>query len=188
MVISYKNLLKFVSNFFTPQIHNYQKWELKNKILRLTGIQIGKYVAIGENLYILKNTENNILIGNYTVIGDYAKFWAFGKIQIGKFNMFAANVQITNGSHDVNSYEPYSTPTIIGNGCWIGHGVKIVKGVTIGNNVIIGGGSVVIDDIPDNAIAVGVPAKVIKYRELPKKVWHLGNEYFCPITFELIKE
>ena len=49
-----------------------------------------------------------------------------------------------------------------------------------------GGGSVVIDDIPDNAIAVGVPAKVIKYRDLPEKVWHLDNNYFCPKTFNLI--
>ena len=43
-----------------------------------------------------------------------------------------------------------------------------------------------LDDIPDNAIVAGVPAKVIGYRELPKKVWHLGNDYFCPQTFRLI--
>ena len=54
--------------------------------------------------------------------------------------MFAANVEITNGGHDINTFEPYSTLTTIGNVCWIGHGVKIIKGVTIGNNVIIGGG------------------------------------------------
>lgn len=45
-----------------------------------------------------------------------------------------------------------------------------------------------INDIPDNAIAVGVPAKVIKYRELPEKVWHIGNDYFCPKTFQIVKE
>ena len=52
----------------------------------------------------------------------------------------------------------------------------------------IGGGSVVIDDIPENAIVAGTPAKIIGYRSLPEKVWHLGNTYFCPNINQLVKE
>lgn len=55
-------------------------------------------------------------------------------------------------------------PTIIGNDVWIAHGVIILPGVKIGNGVIIGAGSVVTKDIPDYAIAVGNPARTIKYR------------------------
>jgi maltose O-acetyltransferase len=45
---------------------------------------------------------------------------------------------------------------------WIGANVTILPGVTIGNNVVIGAGAVVTKDIPDNSLAVGVPARVIK--------------------------
>lgn len=56
-------------------------------------------------------------------------------------------------------------PTI-GDNVQIGANVSIIGKVTIGNNVIIGAGSVVIKDIPDNAIVVGNPAKIIKYHNM----------------------
>ena len=54
------------------------------------------------------------------------------------------------------------TDTYIGHDCVIGVGAIIMPGVKIGNEVVIGSGSVVTKDIPDNCIAVGNPAKVIK--------------------------
>lgn len=53
---------------------------------------------------------------------------------------------------------------IIGDGVWIGHNVIILPEVTIGNGAIIGAGSVVTKNIPPYAIAVGNPARVIRYR------------------------
>ena len=41
-------------------------------------------------------------------------------------------------------------------------GAKVIEGINIGNNVIIGANAVVISDIPDNSVAVGVPAKVVR--------------------------
>lgn len=184
------NLLKFMADLVLPLpiTISQREWELRNIIFRKIGLNIGENVRIGPRFKTINGLESNIQIGDYTDIGYDNKFYSFDKIIIGKFNMLAANVELINGGHDVNTFEPNSTLLTIGNGCWIGHGVKIIKGVTIGNNVIIGGGSVVIDNIPDNAIAVGIPAVVIKYRDLPDRVWHLGNEYFCPKTFELIKD
>lgn len=57
-----------------------------------------------------------------------------------------------------------SRKTVIGNDVWTGRNVTIMSGVKIGNGAIIGSGAVVTKDIPDYAVAVGVPAKVIKYR------------------------
>lgn len=51
---------------------------------------------------------------------------------------------------------------VIGNNVFIGYSAIIMPGVTIGNNVIIGAGSLVNKDIPDNSVAVGIPARVIK--------------------------
>ena len=57
----------------------------------------------------------------------------------------------------------HKTPATIGDNVYIGPGVCIVEDVRIGNNVSIGAGAVVVKDIPDNATAVGVPAKVVNY-------------------------
>ena len=53
---------------------------------------------------------------------------------------------------------------MIGHDVWLGHGVMIVGGVKIGNGAVIGAGSVVAKNIPPYAIAVGNPARVIRYR------------------------
>ena len=57
----------------------------------------------------------------------------------------------------------------IGDCVWIGPGCCVVENVHIGKNAVIGAGAVVVKDIPDNAVAVGVPARVIKIREAAKQ-------------------
>ncbi len=54
--------------------------------------------------------------------------------------------------------------SIIGNDVWIGKNVTIISGVNIGNGVIAGAGAVITRDVPDYAVVVGVPARIIKYR------------------------
>ena len=58
----------------------------------------------------------------------------------------------------------------IGNDVFIGANVTILDGVTIGDGAVIGAGAVVVKDIPPYAVAVGVPAKVIKYRFTPEQI------------------
>ena len=55
-------------------------------------------------------------------------------------------------------------PVRIGSNVWLGAKVTVVKGVSIGDNAIVGANAVVTRDIPPNAIAVGVPARVIRSR------------------------
>lgn len=55
-------------------------------------------------------------------------------------------------------------PIIIGNDVWIGANAVILPGVNIGNGAVIGAGAVVTKNVPDYAVVVGVPAKVLKYR------------------------
>ena len=52
----------------------------------------------------------------------------------------------------------------VGDGAWIGHGVTVLQGVCIGAGAVVAAGAVVVHDVPSNAIAAGIPARVISYR------------------------
>ena len=102
------------------------------------------------------------------------------------------NVYITNGvrfvTHDggtllfrdqVPDLE-ITKPITIGNDVYIGNNVLLLPGVTVGNKVIIGAGAVVTRDIPDNSVAVGIPARVIKsadeyLEKVKRESLHLGH-------------
>ena len=99
-------------------------------------------------------------------------------ITIGNRVLIAPDVKLYCGEHSVNAAERFGTredgtkylisttkPITIGNDVWIGGNATILPGVSIGNNVIIGAGAVVTEDVPDNSVAVGVPAKVVKKLE-----------------------
>ena len=90
-----------------------------------------------------------------------------GKVTIGDNAQIAPNVAIYTAGHPIhpesrNSGYEYGIPVTIGNNVWIGGNVVILPGVVIGNNVVIGAGSVVTKDIPDNMIAFGNPARIVR--------------------------
>ena len=71
-------------------------------------------------------------------------------------------------------------PITVGDNVYIGNNVILLPGVTVGSNVVIGAGAVVSKDIPDNSVAVGVPAKVIKtadeyFEKIQRESLHLGH-------------
>ena len=131
-----------------------------------------------------KKFSDNVSIGDYTYgFFDVLEWDNKTKLKIGKFSSISGDVLfLLGGNHrgdfittypfnalmDSFSYiegHPQSKGNIIvGNDVWIGYGVKVLSGVTIGDGAIIGANSLVTKDIPPYAIAVGSPAKVIKYR------------------------
>lgn len=94
-----------------------------------------------------------------------------GRIVIGAYGLIGPGVLMRTANHkfserDVNIRDQGHEPAdiIIGDDCWIGANAVILGGVTIGNGAVIGAGAVVTKDVPAFGIAVGIPAKVIKYR------------------------
>jgi maltose O-acetyltransferase len=114
----------------------------------------------GYNIYSGENVYFNV---NCVVLDTM-------KITIGNYVFFGPGVHIYTATHPLDAVErrtiEFSKPVVIGNDCWIGGNSVICPGVTIGNCCVIGAGSVVTKNIPDNSLAVGNPAKVI--RELNK--------------------
>lgn len=185
----FRRILKGLANLATPVeiTSQFEKWEWKNKFLRLAQVKIGRNVAISPGFQCITGLEQHIFIDDYVAIGHNAKLYSFSTIKIGSFTTLAADVSITNGGHDLASLMPSAGEVVIGRGCWIGHGARIVRPVTIGDNAIIGAGAIVTRDVPAGAVVVGAPAKVVKMRELPNQVWFLGNIFFDPKEFTLVK-
>lgn len=96
-------------------------------------------------------------------IGKGSKFGYSGigvvlhkRTRIGVNCSIGANVTIGGKS-------PHYDVPVIGNKVYIATGAKILGPINIGNNVIIGANAVVVNDVPDNAVVAGIPAKIIKY-------------------------
>ncbi|MBQ7529365.1 sugar O-acetyltransferase [bacterium] len=88
---------------------------------------------------------------------------SIGTIIIEDGVMFGPEVGLFTVNHEPKNIRVIMTKEIhVKRNAWIGARVNILPGVTIGENAIIGTGSVVTKDIPDNCVAVGVPAKIIK--------------------------
>lgn len=127
----------------------------------------GTHIEAGNNFYANFNC----------VILDVAK------VVIGENVMFAPNVAVYTAGHPVhpdsrNSGYEYGIGVTIGDNVWVGGNSVINPGVHIGNNVVIGSGSVVTKDIPDNAIAVGNPCRVIRYiMEEDRKYYFKDREF-----------
>lgn len=131
-----------------------------------------------------KKFSDNVTIGDYTYgFFDVLEWDGKTKLKIGKFCSIAADVLfLLGGEHrkDFISTYPFNAlmesfayieghpaskgDIIVGNDVWIAHGVKILSGVSIGDGAIVAANSLVTKDIPPYAIAMGNPAKVVKYR------------------------
>lgn len=110
---------------------------------------------------------DGVSLGEHVFVNANCTFLDGGMITIGAHTLIGPCVQIYTPQHPMDykeRREPKETayPVTIGEDCWIGGGDVICPGVTIGDRCVIGAGSVVTKNIPDDCIAVGNPAKVIK--------------------------
>lgn len=178
--------LLFIGSRVTVK-HAYQLSTGKNTILEddvsinalsENGITIGDNVSIARDSIlfctgVIAQKGKGITIGNGTGISARAYFSGQGGIEIGNDVIFGPEVKIFSENHNyadaaltIKAQGVTRKGVTIGNNCWIGGGVSILDGVTIGNGCVIAAGSVVNRSIPENSIAGGIPAKVIKNRIL----------------------
>jgi len=106
-----------------------------------------------------------ISIPHTTSIGPGLYIGHFGGIVVSLHARIGRNCDLSNGVTigQMNRGKRKGYP-IIGDSVYIGPGSRILGNITVGSNVAIGANAVVIDDVPDNAVVAGVPARVVSYK------------------------
>ena len=129
----------------------------------LTGADVDENFGLFPPFYT--DCGKNIHLGKGIFINAGCKFQDQGGIYIGDGTLIGHNTVLATLNHGLLPEEWHDLipkPIHIGRNVWIGSGSMVLSGVTIGDNAVIGAGSVVTKDIPENMIAVGSPAKVIR--------------------------
>jgi len=163
---------------FTPGEHVY----IDDRVLIFEDLSLdpndGGEVKFGNKVHIHRDTIIQTGLGGNLIIDDDTHFQprcqinAYkANIRIGRHVEIAPNCALYSYNHSVETGKDIGSQPItskggitIGDDVWLGVGVIVLDGVTIGNGSIIGAGSVVTTDIPENVIAAGIPAKIIKNR------------------------
>ena len=152
--------LCFVLNNLSPS-----KEEERNSVLRkLLG-------ALPENLVLLSPYTTdygiNTKFGKNVFVNINCYFMDGACITVGDSVFIGPSCGFYTASHPLQYHSrnkglEKAGPIVIGDNCWFGANVSVMPGVTIGAGCVIGAGSVVTKDVPENSLAAGVPAKVIK--------------------------
>ena len=134
------------------------------------GITIGSGVFLGRNA-ILSCKNGDIEIADGANVGFNCEVFSASRVSIGRDTLLAAYCYVIGGDHDfsdpaaaVIAQGRRSAGVSIGAGAWLGAGAKILDGVTIADRAVVGAGAVVREAVPEGAIAVGVPARVVGQR------------------------
>lgn len=136
--------------------------ELPKVMSELIGEQIGEDFRMFTPFYA--DFGRNIHIGRNVFINSGCHFQDQGGIYIDDNALIGHDVVLATVNHDLNPYDRrnHYAPIRIGKRVWIGSNATILQGVTIGDGAVVAAGAVVTNDVPENTVVGGVPAKVIK--------------------------
>ncbi len=164
-----RNLIPFTITklilVFIDFIGLYKFQILRASLLRNTGAKLGrgtkicgggfiscpKSLKFGEDVWLSVKYEIHVREGCQLEIGDNTAI--------------APNLVVLSDTHEIGSADKRAGAGIhksvsIGKGVWVGANVTILPGISIGNGAVVSAGSVVTENIPDNVLAAGVPAKI----------------------------
>ncbi len=143
------------------------------------GASIGKYCVLGQNV----NIGSNVTLGNYCKIQNNVSIYEGVTLEDYVFcgpSMVFTNILDPRCKYPQVGSE-YYLKTLVKEGASLGANCTIVCGNTIGKSAIVGAGSVVTKDIPDFALVVGVPGKIIGWVSEAGKRLHFDDSgvAFC---------
>ncbi|MCG2778904.1 MAG: acyltransferase [Desulfobacterales bacterium] len=135
------------------------------------GLVLEERVILNRNC-MLQAKAGPIRLGSRTSIGSNSSIVSQDGVDLGEAVLIAGGCYISAGAYRFEDLETAimdqpafsKGPISIGAKSWLGTGTIVLDGVSIGSGAVIGAGAVVSENIDDNAIAVGIPAKIIRYR------------------------
>lgn len=134
-------------------------------------IELGNNVVFRDFCQLRSGTNGKLTIGNNVFFNNFCSIHSFYNIQIGNNNQFGEGVEMYDVNHRYKeqskliSEQGYSGGNIIiGDNCWIGSNVTILKGVTIGDNVVIGAGCLIHKSISSDSVVIQHQRLEIKKR------------------------
>ncbi len=137
--------------------------EIRNFLSQITDTEIDESVTVFTPLYI--NYGKHTKIGKNVFINFDCVFLDLGGITIEDNVLIAPKVSLLTEGHPTSIVDRHSLipkPIHLKKNAWIGANATILQGVTIGENAIVAAGAVVSNDVPDNTIVGGIPAKILK--------------------------
>lgn len=157
------SFLSFIKTYFLYVEFNYIFWlrvtsASRNFILMRIIHYIFRYILFRKRLSYGISISYNTSIKKGFYIGHFGNIVVHFKTIIGENCNLSSGVTIGMIPRGKNQGTP-----VIGDNVYIGPGAKIIGNIKIGNSVAIGANCVVTKDIPDNAVVVGVPGKIISY-------------------------
>jgi acetyltransferase-like isoleucine patch superfamily enzyme len=132
---------------------------------------LGRWVHVGDGT-TLRAHEGTLRIGDKVVMGRHGTVNCYLDVEIGAATLIADQVYVTDFDHvtedihrPIKDQGIVKRPVRIGPDCWLGHRATVLRGVTIGRGSVVAAHAVVTRDVPDLAVAAGVPARVVKDRK-----------------------
>jgi len=133
-----------------------------------------KFESCGPNVVLYSpvyvDAPEKVNVGERVSLAPFVHIWGMGGVYIGNRVMIGSHTAITSLTHDHRETRMQDTliksPVVIEDDVWIGAHVIIMPGVTIGRGAVIGAGAVVTKDVAPSSIVVGVPATLLKMRDV----------------------
>lgn len=133
----------------------------------------GRPIVLGDGVRLLRGVVlstcpgGRIILEDRVYIGEYGTVLSAAEICIARDTIIAphAHIEDFDAANATPEGGPLAAdPVRIGRDVWFGAGVTVRRGVQVGDQAILGAGAVADADIPDRAIAVGAPARTVRYR------------------------
>ena len=139
-------------------------------------VVLGRWSWLGHGTKVRAH-EGEVVIGAKSVLGQECTISAYQHVSIGRECIVADRVMLIDFDHGVVEVERpirlqgiYKRDVNVGHNVWLGYGACVLRGVTVGDNAVVGTNSVVTKDLPPNAVAAGMPARVIRMRQEPREM------------------
>jgi acetyltransferase-like isoleucine patch superfamily enzyme len=139
---------------------------VRTEIINSANVRIGRDCLLQDNIYIRAGTEGRITIGDRAALDSFCRLFGHGSIDIGEDTQIGPGCLITTTDHDYGDNLTVRFKRVsIGKRVWIGANVIILPGVEIGDGAVVEAGSVVMKNLPPRCVALGVPARVVKWQD-----------------------